>query len=168
MKEKRPLLITGIILIFFNMLTFSVSAFIFKQPSNSITIKLNLGNILEGQTIHYTPNNTPYLNDVLFITTTQADVYLYFDTNLDEQSNNYATYQIVIKAGDTIPFGSDYSIGDVVATLTLDSPDATSKLALDVAGYWTFDYEITTTAKSVNSNQTTNVSITVMLKVNST
>ena len=168
MKEKRTLLITGSLLIFVSMLIFSVSAFVFEQPSNTKTIKLNqgnLGNILEGQTLNYTPNNTPSLNDIIFVTTTQADVYLHFDTNLDVQSNNYATYQIIIKAGDTIPFGSDYCIGDIVATLTLENPDATSKVALDAAGEWTFDFEITTTAKSVNSNQTTTVSITISLKV---
>ena len=164
MKEKRTLLITGSLLIFVSMLIFSVSAFVFEQPSNTKTIKLNqgnLGNILEGQTINYTPINTSSLKDIIFLTTTQANVTLYFDTNLDVQSNNYATYQIIIKAGDTIPFGSDYCIGDIVATLTLENPDATSKVALDAAGTWTFDFEITTTASEVSSDQPTTVTIDV-------
>ena len=170
MKEKRMILINIPLLILGSILIASVSAFIIFQPSNTFTIKMNqgiLGNILEGQTINYDPVNTPSLNDVIFIKTTQPNVYLYFDTNLHIQSNNYATYQIIIKAGDTIPFESEHRSGDVIAILTLEKPDAISKVVLDVAGEWTFDFDITTTAKSVNSNQSITVFITMSINVDS-
>ena len=164
MKENRILWITGTLLIFVSVLIFSVSAFVFEQPSNTVTINLNqgnLGNILEGQTLHYTPSNTSSLDDIICITTNQANVYLHFDTNLEGQISNYDTYQIIVKVGDTIPDGSSNSTGDTTAILTLANPDTASGVALDAAGEWTFDFEITTTAKSVDSNQASTVDIIV-------
>ena len=171
MKEKRILLITGSLLIFVSVLIFSVSAFVFEQPSYTITIKLNqgnLGNILEGQTLHYTQSNTSSLDDIIYITTNQANVYLHFDSDLNSQRSNYATYQIIVKIGDTIPAGSSNSTGDTTAILTLANPDTASGVALDVAGEWTFDFEITTTAKSVDSSQASTVCITISLEIDST
>ena len=171
MKEKGILLVTGSLLIFVSVLIFSVSAFVFEQPSNTITINLNqgnLGNILEGQTLHYTPSNTSALDDIICITTNQANVYLHFETNLEGQISNYDTYQIIVKVGDTIPARSSNSTGDTTAILTIASPDTTSGVALDAAGEWAFDFEITTTAKSVDSNQASTVNITISVEIDST
>ena len=167
---KRRML--GTLLILTSLLIVSVSAFVYEQASNTVTqtivevatITLNqgtLGNIEEGQTILYTASNTSSLNDIISITTSKANVYLHFDTDLDGQSSNYATYQIVVKVGDTVLGGSSNSTGDTTATLTVASPDTTSGVALDAAGDWTFDFEITTTANSVSSDQATTVNITV-------
>jgi hypothetical protein len=153
----------------FFILIISVSAFIIEQPFNPMKIELNqalLGNISEGQTILYTAANTSSLDDIISITTTQSNVYLHFDTDLDSQSANYATYQIVVKAG-TVQ-GSTISTGDTVATLTLASPDTATGIDLDTLGAWTFDFEITTTADSVSSDQPTTVSITVSAESTST
>ena len=169
MKEKRILWITGTLLVFVSVLTLSVSAFIIENPSNTATITLNqgiLGNIAEGQTIFYTPTNTSSLDDIIHLTTSQVNVYLYFDTDLDSQSGNYTTYQIVVKAG-TVQ-GSTISTGDMVANLTLASPDTASGVDLDTAGAWTFDFEITTTAESISSDQPTTVNITVSAESTST
>ena len=169
MKEKRIIRIIGPLLILISMLIVSVSALIVQQPSNTVTIKLNqgiLGNILEGQTLHYTPSNTSSLNDIISITTTQANVYLHFDTDLDGQDSNYVTYEIAVIA-DTIQ-GSTIDVDDIVATLTLGSPDTSTGINLDTAGSWVFDFQITTTADSVSSNTDTTVNITVSAESTST
>ena len=171
MKEKRILWITGTLLVFVSVLTLSVSAFIIENPSNTATITLNqgiLGNILEGQTLHYTSSNISSLDDIIHIRTSQANVNLNFDTDLNLQSCNYANYQIVVKFGDTIPIGSKFSKDVIVTTLTLASPDTVSGFVLDAAGDWTFDFEITTTANSVRADQPTTVDITVSVERNST
>ena len=171
MKENRILRFIGFMLVLFCMLIFSVSAFNTEQSSNPVTIELNqgiLGNIIEGQTLHYTPNNTSSLDDILQITTTQTNVHLFFDTDLNAQSGNYAIYKIVVKVGDTIPVGSEFSKGYIISTLTLGVPDNASGVALDAAGAWTFDFGITTTTKSVSSNQTSTVRIKVSAESTST
>lgn len=167
--NKRVL---GTLLIITSLLIVSASAFVYWQASNTVTqtivevatltlTQATLGDIEEGQTILYTPTNTSSLNDILAITTTKANVYLHFDTDLEGQSSNYATYQIVVQVGDTVPGGSSNSTGDTTAILDIANPDTTSGVALDAAGDWTFDFEVTTTANSVSSNQTTTVNITV-------
>jgi hypothetical protein len=120
-----------------------------------------LGNIEEGETILYTASNTSSLNDIISLTTTKPNVYLHFDTDLDSQNTNYDTFEIVVKVGDTVPGGSSSSTGDTLATLTIGQPDTASGVALDTAGDWTFDFEITTTAKTVSNDQTAKVNITV-------
>ncbi len=164
--------VLGTLLILASLLIVSVSALVYEQASNTVTQTIvdvatitldqgTLGNLEEGQTILYTASNTSSLDDIIGLTTSKANVYLHFDTDLDGQSSNYATYQIVVKVGDTVPGGSSNSTGDTTATLTVASPDTTSGVALDAAGGWTFDFEITTTANSVSSDQPTTVNITV-------
>ena len=159
------------------MLIVSVSAFVYEQASNTVTQTIvevanitldqgTLGSISEGQTILYTATNTSSLEDIISITTTQDSVYLHLDTDLDGQSSNYATYQIVVKAG-TVQ-GTTINTGDTVATLTLASPDTSSGIDLDTLGVWTFDFEITTTANSVSSNTPTTVNVTVLAESTST
>ena len=163
-KEKRILWLFVTLLILISMLIVSISAFIIEQPSNTIAITFNqgiLGDIEEGQTILYTSSNASSLKDILSVTTTKANVYLHIDTDLDDQSGNYVTYQIVVKVGETGSNGSRISAGDTAAILTISNPDATFGVALDVSGNWAFDFEITTTAKSVFSNQESSVNITV-------
>lgn len=122
-----------------------------------------LGSIEEGQTICYTPANKTDLDDAMRVSTVKAMVYLHLDSNLDNLSGNYDTYDIVVRF-DTLPEGSSHSTGDTACTLSLASPDCSS-IELDVAGSWTFDFEITTTAKSVSADQvTTAVTIAVSAK----
>lgn len=162
----------GPLLIIISMVIISVSAFVYQQASNTVTQTIvevanitltqgTLGNIDEGQTILYTAGNTSSLDDIMSITTSKANVYLHFDTDLNDQSTNYATFQIVVKVGDTVPALSSNSTGDTTATLTIASPDTASGVVLDAAGGWTFDFEITTTANSITTDQATSVNITV-------
>ncbi|UCC57749.1 MAG: hypothetical protein JSW14_05065 [Candidatus Bathyarchaeum sp.] len=165
--------IVGSLLIITSMVIASVSAFVYHQASNTVTqtivevasITLNqgtLGNIEEGETILYTASNTSSLNDIISITTSKVNVYLHFDTDLNDQSTNYNTFQIVVKVGDTVPVASSNSTGDTTATLKIANPDTSSGVVLDAAGDWTFDFEITTTANQVTSDQATTVNITVL------
>ena len=162
----------GMLLIGLSFTLLAVSALVYDQANQTTTqtivnvasITLNnaaLGNIEEGETILYTASNTSILNDILSLTTSKDDVYLYFDTDLDLQNTNYDVYNIQVRVGDTVPGGSTYGTGDLFENLSIGQPDTTSGVALDAAGDWTFDFQILTTAKMVNSNQTTTVGVTV-------
>lgn len=119
-----------------------------------------LGYIEEGETIYYTPSNQTDLDDVISVITLKDNVYLHLDSDLDLLSGYYTSYNIVVKF-DTVPVGSTHSQGDIAYTLSLTSPDHGS-ITLDESGSWTFDLYITTTATSVNSDQNTTLTITVL------
>ena len=96
----------GTFLILTSLLIVTVSAFVYEQASNTVTQTIvevanitldqgTLGNIEEGQTILYTASNTSSLNDILDITTSKANVYLHFDTDLEGQNGNYSTLNLV-------------------------------------------------------------------------
>ena len=164
MNEKLIFRLIGGILLLFCISIFSVSAFVSEKQSNSVSIELNqaiLGNIMEGQTVYYTPRNSSSLDQILFIRTVQNNVSLYFDTDLELQNDNYAIYQIVVRVGNTIPYGSNFVPNDIITILSLANPDSVSLTKLDVAGEWTFNFEIINTAKSVTSNQDTSVNFIV-------
>lgn len=179
-KEDNPNMnkrMVGTTLIILGLVIASVSAFVYEQAANTVTQNIvevanitldqgTLGDISEGETILYTATNTTSLDEIISITTTQANVYLHFDTDLDAQTSNYASYQIVVKAA-TVQ-GITINTGDTVATLTLASPDTSSGIDLDTAGAWTFDFEITTTADSVSSDTPTTVNIIVSAESTST
>jgi len=155
--------LVGILFILMSLLVVSVSAFVYEQASSTVTqtivevsnITLSpvaLGNIEEGETIVYTEA------EILSLVTSKDTVYLHFDTDLDGQSVYYANYQILVKISATSESGTP---GTTVATLTIANPDTTSGVVLNGQGTWTFDFEITTTANSVNSDQATTVNIVV-------
>src|SRR4030066_2180546 len=116
MQRKR---IAGLILILLSVFVVLVSAFVYQQASQSTSqtivevasLTLNnaaLGNIEEGETILYTPANTSAVNNILSVTTTKANVYLHYDTDMNLRSSNYNTYQIAVVV-DTAPGGSGLS-----------------------------------------------------------
>lgn len=162
----------GMLLIGLSFALLTVSAIVYEQTSQttsqtiidvaSITLfgDAPLGNIEEGETILYTASNTTILNDILTLTTGKDDVYLYFDTDLEAQTN-YAVFNIQVRVGDTVPGASSYSTGDLFENLSIGQPDTTTGVALDAAGDWTFDFQILTTANMVNSDQASTVGITV-------
>ena len=162
--------LTGILFILLSLTIVSVSAFVYEQATQTVTqtileiatITLKnsaLGNIEEGETITYTNVTVADLGDAISITTTKANVYLHLDSDVDSLSTYYTTYNIVVKFA-TVPGGSSYTPGNPTCTLSLAVPDYSS-IDLDVAGSWTFNFEITTTADSVSSNQGTTVTIIV-------
>ncbi len=159
--------IAGLTLIALSCVIVFVSALVYEQQSQTTTQTITevasltlgnaaLGNIEEGDTILYTPANTSSVNNILTVTTGKANVFLHFDTNLDSQSANYATYIIDVIV-DTAPG----SLSGTVATLTIANPDTTVGVNLDTAGTYIFDFQVTTTAQQVSSNTPTTVNIIV-------
>ncbi len=151
-----------------------VSAFVYESAQQTVTqtivevatITLQnsaLGNLDEGETKTYTKIGgggdveLASLGDAISLTTTKASVYLHLDSDLDSLTD-YATYNIVVKFSAVE--GTTYSVGETACTLNLTSPDHSS-INLDGAGTWAFDFELTTTANSVNANSPTTVTIVV-------
>jgi hypothetical protein len=160
--------ILGVFFVLLSILIVSVTAIVYETAQQTVTqtikniatLVLNspaLGNIEEGETKSYNKTDVAALGDAISIATYKADVYLHLDSDVDSLSTYYTTYDITIKYA-TVPGGSSHSVGETAATITLVSPDPAG-IGLDVAGSWTFDFEITTTAKSVSSDQATTVTI---------
>lgn len=153
-----------------SLMIITVSAFVYESATQTVTqtiqdvatLTLNnaaLGNIEEQETKSYTKTEIPALGNIVSTTTAKNNVYLHFNSDLDSLDTYYTTYTITVKCG-AVPGGSSHSVGDTVATMTIATPDLAA-VTLDIAGSWTFDFEITTTAKSVSSNQATSVTIVV-------
>jgi hypothetical protein len=166
MKRK----IVGTAFILLSILIVSVSAFVYESAQQTlgqtvvniatITLKSSaLGNLEEGETKTYTKTNVTNLGAAITLTTTKASVYLHLSSDLASQSGYYTTYNVVVKIA-TKPTGGTHTVGETVATLSLASPNS-GAINLDVLGTWTFDFEVTTTAKTVTADQATTVTITV-------
>ena len=146
------------------------SAYVYETAQHTITQTVQniatltlqnsaLGNIEEGQTISYTKATVSSLGNIVNLTTTKDNVYLHFDTDVNTLSTYYTTYSITVKYA-AVGSGSTHTVGDTAATMTLASPDPTT-VTLDVDGAWRFDFELTTTAKSVSADQATTVTVVV-------
>ena len=146
------------------------SAYVYETAQHTITQTVQniatltlqnsaLGNIEEGQTISYTKATVSSLGNIVNLTTTKDNVYLHFDTDVNTLSTYYTTYSITVKYA-AVGSGSTHSVGEIACTMTIASPDPAA-VTLDVDGAWRFDFELTTTAKSVSSNQATTVTIVV-------
>jgi hypothetical protein len=153
-----------------SLLIVSVTATVYEsaQQTTTQTIKkiatLNLnnaalGDIEEGETKSYTKATVPALGNVISVTTTKSDVYLHLNSDIDSLGTYYSTYDITVKYA-TVPGSSSHVAGETAATMTIGTPDP-PVVTLDVSGSWTFDFEITTTAKSVSSDQGTTATIAV-------
>ena len=162
----------GISLIVMSLMILAVSAFVYDQASQTTTQTIinvaslslgnaALGNINEGETILYTPSNTSALDDIVSITTAATNVFLYFDTDLEGQTTNYGTYQIEVEVSSA-PGGPGLS--GTIATLTMAAPDTASGITLDAIGDYVLDFQVTTTAEAVSSNEDTTVNITVSIE----
>lgn len=168
---KRASRMTGLAFVVLSLCVAGVSAFVYQQASQTITQTIvevatislkstDLGNIKEGQTKTYTKNEVPSLADAIGIVTTESHVYIYLVSNLDSQSSRYSTYDIIVRLSNA-PGASNHSIGEPSCTLSLGNP-VYGPIDLDVAGSWSFDLELTTTADSVNSDTVTTVIITLL------
>jgi hypothetical protein len=160
----------GFLLMVIGLSILSTSAYTFEANEryvnqNNINVcKINLqnpslGNINEGETKSYTKLTVPELNDAITITTTATNVYLHLDSDLDSLSSRYEIYTINVNY-DTVPEGSLAIPGKTATTLTPINPD-TPPIKLDVAGAWTFDFNITTKPHPVSSSTVTTVTIIV-------
>ena len=168
MKKKSRIM--GVLLLALTFSVITVSAHVYQQSQMTVTqtiikeiatITLQnsaLGNINEGETKSYTKDDVATLGNAIQLTTTAANVYLHLNSDLDSQSN-YSTYSITVKFS-TVPGGSAHIVGNTACTMTKVAPDPAG-VNLDVAGTWRFDFEVTTTANSVNSDTPTTVTIIV-------
>jgi hypothetical protein len=166
-NRKRAI---GILLLLFSLLVVGVSAYVYETATITVTQTIKdiatltvqnsaLGNIEEGQTISYTKATISSLGNILNLTTTKDNVYLHFNSDIDSQTAYYSTYTITVKYA-AVGAGSSHNVGDVACTMTLVAPDPTG-ITLDKTGAWRFDFEITTTAKSVSSDQAATATIIV-------
>jgi hypothetical protein len=160
----------GISLLLLALLVGVVSAYVYETGTIAVTQTVKniatltvqnsaLGNIEEGQTIAYTKATVSSLGSILNLTTTKDTVYLHLSSNVNLLSAYYSTYTITVKYA-AVGVGSTHNVGDVACTMTLASPTPAG-VTLDKAGAWRFDFEITTTALSVSSDQATSVTIVV-------
>jgi hypothetical protein len=160
----------GIALILLSLAIVGVSAFVYETGTSAVTQTVKniatltvqnsaLGNIEEGQTLTYTKATVSSLGNILTLATTKDGAVLHFDTDLNLLGTYYSNYAITVKYA-AVGAGSSHSVGDVACTMTIASPDP-SGITLDKSGTWQFDFEITTTAKSVSSDQATSVTIVV-------
>ena len=167
MMKKR---LVGFALLLLSFAVIGVSAYVYETANIAITQTVKdiatltvqnsaLGNIEEGQTLSYTKATVSSLGSILNLTTTKDNVYLHFNSDVDSLSAYYSTYTITVKYA-AVGAGSSHNVGDVACTMTLASPDP-SGVTLDKIGAWRFDFEITTTAKSVSADQPTTVTIVV-------
>jgi hypothetical protein len=166
--KKR--LIVGISFALLSLMIVTVSAFVYEQYQQTVeqtvvnvvnlTIKNSaLGSIDEGDSKSYTKADLAALGAAISLTTTKPNVYLHLNSDIDSLSTYYSTYIITVKYL-TVPGGSSHAAGQTAATMTLASPDPTA-ITLDIAGSWVFDFELTTTAKSVSSDQASTATIIV-------
>jgi len=167
MLKKRAISIAFIAL---SMIIVAASAYVYETAQQTVTQTVQniatltlqnsaLGNIEEGQTISYTKATVASLGDIVTITTTKDNVYLHFDSDVQALTTYYGTYTITVKYA-AVGSGSTYSVGQTACTMSIASPDPTA-VTLDVDGTWRFDFELTTTAKSVSSDQATTATIAV-------
>ena len=167
MRKKRRF--TGLVLIMLSFMIVGVSAYVYESATSQVTQTIKqiatltvdnaaLGDLEEGETKTYTETEVPELGDIINVTTTKDTVYLHLDSDINDLSSYYDTYNIVVKFA-AVGSGSTHAVDDVACTLTLVAPDDT--VTLDKLGNWLFNFEITTTAKSVSEDQATIVEIIV-------
>ncbi len=138
--ERKNLL--GVLFLLLSIAVISVSAYVYEQAQQQVTQTIKeiatltvqnsaLGNIEEGETKSITKATVPSLGNIINITTTKADVYLHFNSNLDTLTSYYTTYTITVKFA-TVPGGS-HNVGDIACTMTLGVPDPAA-VTLDASG----------------------------------
>lgn len=169
MKAAKKSLL-GIAMILMSLSVVGVTAYVYESAQQTVgqtvvnvaTITLKnsaLGNLEEGETKTYTKADVASLGAAISITTSKENVKLWLDSDIDNLGTYYTTYTLTVKY-ITVPVGSEYHVGDVAAIITIAAPDA-SHIPLDLTGLWAFDFELTTTAKSVSSDRVTTATIVV-------
>jgi hypothetical protein len=162
--------IAGIVFVLLSVMIATVSAFVYESAQQTVgqtvvnvatlTLKNSaLGNLEEGETKSYTKADIANLGAAISLTTSKANVYLHLNSDVNSLSAYYTTYTVVVKY-ITVPTGQEALIGQTAATMSIGSPDP-SGFALPAAGSWAFDFEITTTAKSVSSDQASTATVVV-------
>jgi hypothetical protein len=146
------------------------SAWVYEMSQNNVTQTVKdiasltlqnaaLGDIEEGETKSITKATQASLGNIVSTTTTKDNVYLHFNSDADALTSAFSAYTITVKYV-AVGAGSSHNVGDVACTMTIASPDPAT-VTLDKAGTWTFDFEVSMTAKSVSSDQATTTTIVV-------
>jgi hypothetical protein len=160
--------VIGLSLLLLAVLVGAVSAYVYETGTITVTQTIKniatltvqnsaLGNIEEGQTITYTKGTVSSLGNILNLTTTKASVVLHFASNVNTLNTYYSTYTITVKYANAV---NGHAVGDVLTTISIATPNPTGVTLAAIASYQ-FDFEITTTALSVSSDQATSATITV-------
>jgi hypothetical protein len=166
---KKGTRVTGLVFLLLSFFVIGVSAYVYQQATMTVTQTIVevatitvdnsvLGSINEGETIAYTKATVATLGDAVTIDIQSQPVYLYFDSDLDSLLGSYSTYNITVKFIEVQ--GGTYAVGDNPVNMTLVSPDPAA-ITLDAIGLWRFDFEITTTADSVDADIPTTATIVV-------
>jgi hypothetical protein len=119
----------------------------------------DLGDIEEGQTVAYGKAELSSLGSAVTLATSENNVCLHFDSDVDTLSSAFLSYTITVKYA-SVGADSTHVVGDTACTMTITSPDP-GAITLDKTGTWIFDFEIQATAKSVSSDQAKTVTINV-------
>ena len=162
--------IAGIVFVIFSIMIATVSAYVYESAQQTVgqtvvnvatlTLKNSaLGNLEEGETRSYTKADIANLGAAISLTTSKANVYLHLNSDIDSLTAYYTTYTVAVKY-ITVPSGQEALIGQTATTMTIASPDP-SGFTLPAAGSWALDFEITTTAKSVSSDQASTATVVV-------
>lgn len=148
-----------------------VSAYVYQQYTQSISQKIidvvsftlnncDLGPLKEGETRIYDDTQIESLKDAIkiqvddFVSHVDLDIY----SNLDQIDELYTTYDIIIKFSDVV--GETYTTGDNACTISIRNKDYSS-IELDAPGNWSFDFEILTSAKSIDEDTPSSVILNV-------
>ena len=120
----------------------------------------SLGSLREGETRTLTKDELPSLGDAIQVSVSDSvsAVNLNLDSNMDDVSDYYHLYDVVVRFSQIV--GGSYSVGEVACTLSIGSEDYSS-VELDGSGVWMFDLEVSTTAKSVNEDTPTVVTLII-------
>lgn len=171
-ESKMKKIIVDITFIILAIAVVFVSASVQESANQTIvnvaTLTLQnspLGTLEEEETKSYAKATVASLGNAISITTTKASVFLHLNSDIYSLSAYYITYTLTVKY-ISVPGGSSHSVGDVAATLMIATPDSVS-IPLDVVGSWAFDFELTTPAKAVSSDQATTATIVVTVSSHS-
>jgi hypothetical protein len=160
--------LSGLLLMMLSISILGVSAYVYQQSQLSVTQSVKeiatftltgseLGSINEGQSLTYTKVEIEELGDAIDIHTTIHPVYLHFSSNLASMSTNYSNYEITV-IYSVVPGGGTGIVNNTACTLSIGSP--TGVITLDASGTWKFDLVVNTTAKSVDADTPTSVTLT--------
>ena len=162
-------MIAGLLFIVLASTIAAASAYIYQSATQTVTQTIReiasltlqnsaLGEINEGETKTITKATVATLGSAVSVTTTST-LTLHFSSDLASQASSYSTYDVVVKLASK-PAGSSLIVDNAYATMSIGTPNPAG-FALDAAGTYVFDFEVTCTARSVSSDTPTTVTITV-------
>ena len=106
-KNVLPSWSVGIFFLLLSISIISVAALVYVAAQVPVTKTVQeiatitssnaaLGNIFEGETIHYTTSNQADLHDVISVITPMDNVHLYLESDLDLLRGFYTLYDIYL------------------------------------------------------------------------